>query len=116
MKGLSAVVARARRAGARDLNLNGSFVTDKKEPIDWDAVLVFPAGCNTGSEDAVLLADRDAIRRDYDGDLFTVSQDDPDPLEHFVNGIFGTDRRNMAKGLVRIRLTDKEDGDGPDQE
>ncbi len=116
MKGLSAVIARARRARARDLYLNGSFVTSKKEPVDWDAVLVFPVGCNTGSADAIVLADRDRIRRDYDGDLFTVSEDDPELLDHFVSTIFGTDRHGVPKGLVRIHLTVKEEKDGPDQE
>jgi len=114
MTGLAAVAVRARRAGARHLYLNGSFVMDKREPLDWDGVLVFPVGCDTGSEDAVILADRDRIRIDHEGDLFTISEDDAEALHHFLEVVFATDRRKRPKGLVRIRLKGKEDDDGPD--
>src|SRR6516162_3295011 len=72
MKGVSAVVGRARRAGAKALYINGSFVTDKKDPGDWDALLVFPVGYNASSEDSLVLADRERMKMEHDADLFTV--------------------------------------------
>jgi len=104
MRGLAAVLVIARRAGARYLYLNGSFVTDKREPLDWDGVLVFPVGSNSGSADALLLADRDSIRVEYEGDLFTISEEDRDVLHHLVAIVFATDRQKRPKGLLRIRL------------
>jgi hypothetical protein len=51
MKGLAALAAKARAAGALELYVNGSFVTGKKEPGDWDGLLIVPlAGFHTGSK------------------------------------------------------------------
>ncbi len=116
MRGLAAVVVRARRAGAKHLYIDGSFVTDKKEPGDWDAVLTFPVGCNAASLDAIVLADRGRVQKDHDGDLFTMMEDDVELLYHYVEVVFGTDRKMRPKGLLRIRLKGKEDDDGIDQE
>jgi hypothetical protein len=116
MKGLSEVVVRAKRAGAKYMLVDGSFVTDKKDPGDWDAVLVFPVECNAASEDAVLLTDRERIRKDHGGDLFTITEDDQEVLEHFVKDVFGTDREKRPKGLLCLRLKGKEDERGTDQE
>lgn len=84
-------------------------MTDKKEPNDWDALLVFPVGCNTGSEDALALADRERMKDECDADLFTVEEDGREVLDHFLNTVFGTDRQMRPKGLLRIRMKGKEE-------
>jgi hypothetical protein len=91
------------------LYINGSFVTDKKDPGDWDALLVFPVACNAGSEDAIALADREKMKTEHEADLFTVMEDDREILDHFLNVVFGTDRQGRPKGLLRIRLKGKEE-------
>ena len=116
MKGLDAVLRMARKVGADLLYLDGSFVTDKKEPGDWDAVLLLPAGARIWSKEAIALADRPDVRKRYDGDLFTVSEEDTEVLAHYVEGVFVHDRNGRAKGLVVLRLKRKEMKNGIDQE
>jgi hypothetical protein len=116
MMGLSAVVSQARHSGAKRLYLDGSFVTDKKDPGDWDAALLVPVGFNSGSRDAVALVDRERIKKDYGGDLFVIFEDDADVLEYYVEQVFGHDRAGREKGLLVIRLNVKEESDGTNQE
>lgn len=116
MKGLEAIVKRARRAGAKHFYLDGSFVTQKSEPGDWDGVLVMPVGWNAAGAWAAFFTDRERIKKDYGGDLFTVMEDDGEVLDHYVREVFATDREGRKKGLLRIRLKGEEKDDGPDQE
>jgi hypothetical protein len=116
MKGLEAVLRLARKVGASRLYLDGSFVTDKSEPGDWDAVLLLPADARTGSKEAIALADRPELRKRYGGDLFTMMEEDTEVLAHYVEGVFVRDRHGRAKGLVILRLDRKETKDGVDQE
>lgn len=115
MKGLAAVAAMARRIGARTLYLDGSFVTDKKNPGDWDAVVVAPVGTNCASAGVLRLIDRPRVKKEFGGDLFLIMEDDGELLNHYVNGVFVKDRLGRDKGLLRIRLGGKEDGNGTDQ-
>ncbi|MGH9365940.1 MAG: DUF6932 family protein [Thermoanaerobaculia bacterium] len=116
MKGLSAVVSRARRAGAKRLYLDGSFVTDKKDPGDWDAALLVPVGFNSASLDAAALVDRERIRKDHGGDLFVIFEDDAEILDYYVGQVFARERSGSEKGLLVIRLNVKEESDGTHQE
>jgi hypothetical protein len=116
MKGLEAVLGMARKVGAILLYLDGSFVTDKKEPGDWDAVLVLPMGARIWSMEAIALADRPEVRKRFGGDLFTVMEEDTEVLAHYVERIFARDREGRAKGIVLLRLRRKELEDGVDQE
>ena len=114
MKGFEAVVRMARKTGASKLYLDGSFVTDKKAPGDWDAVLVLPAGARISSKEAQVLADREALKKRHGGDLFTVMQEDEEIIVHYVEGVFAHDREGRPKGLLIVDL--KEKADGTDQE
>lgn len=116
MKGLEAVLRMAMKIGASLLYLDGSFVTDKKEPGDWDAVLLLPTGARIGSKEAIALADRPEVRKRYGGDLFTMMDEDTEVLAHYIEGVFVRDRHGRAKGLVLLRLDRKETKDGVDQE
>ncbi len=116
MKGLEAVLRMARKVGASLLYLDGSFVTDKKEPGDWDAALLLPAGARIGSKEAIALADRPEVRKRYGGDLFTMMDEDTEVLVHYVERVFVHDRNGREKGLVLLRLRAKEMQHGIDQE
>lgn len=115
MKGLEAVAALARKLGVREIYLDGSFVTDKRDPGDWDAVVVAPVETNCASREVLRLVDRPRVKREFGGDLFLILEDDGELLNHYVNGVFVKDHLGRAKGIVRIRLVMKEDGDGTDQ-
>ena len=114
MKGLERVVRKARKIGASRLYLDGSFVTDKKEPRDWDAVLVLSPGARIGSKEAQTLTGREVMKKRFGGDLFTVMEEDAEILKHYVEGVFSHDRDGRAKGLLIVEL--KEKADGTDQE
>lgn len=115
MKGLSAVATLARRAGAGPLYLDGSFVTSKREPLDWDAVLVVPTAFDPSSKAGVALSDREAIRAEHGGDLFVIFEDDTEELDHMVGRVFSRDRGLTEKGVLLIRLTGRKGRHGTDQ-
>lgn len=116
MKGLEAVLRLARKIGASLLYLDGSFVTAKSQPGDWDAVLVLSTGARLGLKEAIALADRPEVRKRYHGDLFTVMEEDTEVLAHYVEGVFAHDRNGRAKGLILLGLNRKETKDGINQE
>lgn len=116
MRGLQAVLRMAGMAGASLLYLDGSFVTDKKEPGDWDAVLLLPVGARIWSKEALALADRPEIRKRHGGDLFTMMEEDTEVLAHYLEGVFVRDRHGRAKGMLVLRLKGKENDHGADQE
>ncbi len=62
-RGLEAVIRMARKMGTREIYLNGSYVTSKSEPGDWDAVLAIPVGARIASREAMELSDRDRVRK-----------------------------------------------------
>jgi len=84
----------ARRAGARRIVLNGSFVTDIMEPNDVDCVLLFTRGGRKDS--AAFKALRDGLP--FPG-MALVFQDDFDKM---VNVVFASDRHGVAKGMVEV--------------
>ena len=108
MKGLESVAAMARRIGVRVIYLNGSFVTDKKDPKDWDAVVVAPVGTNCASAAVLRLVDRPRVKKQFGGDLFMIMEDDGELLNHYMNEVFVKDRLGRPKGLLRIPLLTKE--------
>jgi hypothetical protein len=115
MKGLEAVAAIAGKIGARDLYLDGSFVTDKKDPGDWDAVVAVPVGTNCASVELLRLVDRPRVKVEFGGDLFLIMEDDAELMTHYVSGVFARDRLGRSKGMLRVRLGRKEKRDGTDQ-
>jgi len=88
MKGLDAVLRLARKVGASRLYLDGSFVTAKQTPGDWDAVLLFRPDAKLWSKEALALADRATVKNRYQGDLFTMMEDDWETLSRFLEEIF----------------------------
>ena len=116
MIGLESLVRRGRWAGAKHIYVDGSFVTIKGEPGDWDGVLVMPVGWNAAGKWAAFFTDRQRIKKEFGGDLFVVMEDDGEVLDHYVRVVFATDREGRSKGLLRIRLKGGEKDHGADQE
>lgn len=96
LESLQWLVDLARRAGARRLIVNGSFVTDRLEPNDVDCALLigsdFPMDADAEAE---LLAGLPFI------DLHLLSDE---VFEDFVQRIYGSDRQDEPKGMIEVSL------------
>ena len=95
-----------RRAGCRIVFLDGSYVTGKERPGDFD-VCWEPSGVDHRKLDPVLLDFSDKRRRQklkYGGEFFPSSAK-ADGTRTFVD-FFQTDKHTgKPKGVIRIRLT-----------
>ncbi|MDZ4659727.1 MAG: hypothetical protein SH868_19305 [Bythopirellula sp.] len=84
----------AVRAGVERIVLNGSFVTDIMEPNDVDCVLLFLPCARRH---------RQALRELRTGlpflEIAIVTQAQ---FDEFVNDVFGTDRFDIAKGMIEV--------------
>ena len=94
-----------RVARCRTVYLDGSFVTAKPHPRDFDACWD-DAGVNAGKLDSVLLDFSDkrrAQKQKYHGELFPAGATAA-PGSVFID-FFQTDRHTgKSKGIIRIRL------------
>jgi hypothetical protein len=106
LDGLLAAATNLRAAGTRVLWLDGSFVTDKKEPDDWDGVWD-PSNTDLTKVDPVLIdpvdlaAGRYRQKAKYHGELL-VGDDTAtsSPFQLF----FQLDKNGDPKGIVRLDL------------
>jgi len=90
-----------KAAGCRTLYLNGSFITSKLDPGDYDAVWEYE-GVNNRI-DPLLRAgwDLNAIKRKYGGDVFCRM---PDILDNDHVDFFQSDRFENPKGIIKVDL------------
>ena len=104
MQGLLAACRNLAAAGCRALLLDGSFVTAKPVPGDYDGAWE-TAGVDPEMLDPILLDfsdGRSAMKAKYLGDLFRVSAvAEPGVL---FRDFFRTDRDGVEKGVVLIDL------------
>lgn len=100
LRGLYDFVQVARRVGAKRLILDGSFVTNKENPVDIDAILVVPDNFDTTSPEAHILLES-KIR--FNIHLFPVREGDEEFFQQWIN-FFGYDRNSEPKGLVEVFL------------
>jgi len=106
LPGLKAACLALRHAGATHLYLDGSFVSDKKNPGDWDAC--FPVqGVDPTLLDPVLLDyrnDRAAQKAKYFGETFPADASSgalgPPYLQFFQKN----KKTGAQKGIVRLDL------------
>jgi hypothetical protein len=94
MESLRWLVALARSAGILRIVVDGTFVTDVHEPNDVDCVLL--AGSDYPRDvdaDAELRQGLPFIHAD------TVEKE---VFDHYVAIPFGTDRRNIVKGIIEV--------------
>ena len=104
LDGLGRAVRVLAGAGCRTVLLDGSFVSNKPLPDDYDAAWD-PAGVDPGKLDSVLLDmknKRAAMKVKYGGEFFPATA-------HAAPGIryrefFQADRNGVVKGVVEIDL------------
>ncbi len=106
LQGLEEALQNLKAAGCRTIYLNGSFVTSKPEPDDYDACWE-PEGVDLENLDPVLLtfdSGRVTQKRKYMGELFPSSvRADPDGRTYL--DWFQVDKSTeMPKGIVGVDL------------
>ncbi len=104
MAGLLTACRDLSAAGCEELLLNGSFVSDKPFPGDYDAAWE-TSGVDAYRLDPVLLDfsnNRAAMKAKYLGDLFPASALDATGV--LYRDFFKTDRNGIEKGIVLINL------------
>jgi len=105
--GLKAALENLQRAGCQDVYIDGSFVTAKAEPQDFDGCWS-KIGVDPDKLDPVLLdfsQDRAAQKAKYGGELFIAQA--PANEQHVFLGFFQRDRRNQRKGIIGIKLSEE---------
>ncbi len=80
--------------------LNGSFVTAKESPEDYDCILVIKNNCKFNSSELKRLQ---AARELFNAHLVVFSEEDVDGYRGFV-GFFAHDPSLQPKGLVEVIL------------
>lgn len=104
LQGLLAALTNLTRAGCRSLLLDGSFVTEKELPEDYDGAWD-PAGVDPDRLDPVLLDfsnGRAAMKSKYMGELFPATfMAAPGVL---FRDFFLKDRSGLPKGVILIDL------------
>jgi hypothetical protein len=108
LEGLRRALESLRDAGCHRAYLDGSFVTAKEEPGDFDACWEIP-GVDVGLLDAILLtfADRRAAQKErFGGELFPAEAlADPDGTR-FVDYFQRDKLTGERKGIVALDLED----------
>ena len=95
------LVATARAANAVALYLNGSFVSDKPDPGDIDAVVVLPQGFSVKGPEAMRIR---ALHRTYGFDIERIEAGDAESLDYFLKRFFAYDRSGRPRGLLEVAL------------
>jgi hypothetical protein len=101
--GLKAAADNLKRAGCRQLYVDGSFVTSKPSPNDWDACWELD-GVDFTKLDSTIVDEKfnpELRKARYFGDLFLNA---PRLPGHDFANFFRKDRSGMYKGLVVIDL------------
>jgi len=104
--GLAQAISALRAAGCRAILVDGSFVTAKENPGDWDAAYD-PVGVDRGLLDPILIQHHDrrkAMRAKYLGDLFPWTAVASSPSGPIFRQFFQKDRDGVPKGVVEIQL------------
>ncbi len=107
LDGLALAIEALAAAGCRRIWVNGSFVTAKEEPADFDACWDSD-GVDLGMLDAVLLdlsAGRSAQKTKFGGELFPNVVEAQSGL--IFSDFFQNERDTGRKGIVVIRIGDE---------
>lgn len=104
--GLSRALLNLQFAGCRSVIVDGSFVTAKEEPGDWDAAFD-PVGVIAKRLDPILLKHDDgrrAMRAKYLGDMFPWTAVASSVTGSLYRQFFQKDRDGNPKGIVEVHL------------
>jgi hypothetical protein len=88
-------------AGCSFFLVDGSFVTDKDSPGDYDACCDF-SGINARIVDLKLFGTPEEIKAEFYGELFPEHYMADD--EYTFREFFQTDRDDIPKGVIRLDL------------
>lgn len=91
----------ARESAAKALYINGSFVTDKVSPRDFDAVIVLPNHFDVTGSHADKLR---SLYKLHGIDIERVPEHDTETLTYLLTDFYGTDRNGIARGLLEVIL------------
>lgn len=104
--GLQAAIEALRRAGCRTVYIDGSFVTAKDSPGDFDACWDVEGVDPTGLDPVLLTFDmgRRTQKATYGGELFPAQVPADEAGTVFLD-FFQLDKRTgQSKGIIRLRL------------
>ena len=107
LEGLACALRDLRAAGCKRAYIDGSFITTKEHPDDFDVCWDLD-GVDFDVIDEVLLtfdAGRRAQKAKYGGELFPADAA-ADPLGTLFRGFFQRDRDSNPKGIIVIDLED----------
>jgi hypothetical protein len=104
--GLARAIASLQVAGCRTIIIDGSFVTAKELPGDWDEAFD-PVGVDPARLDPILIKHDDgrkAMRAKYLGDIFPWSAIASGAAGSVYREFFQKDRDGRPKGIVELQL------------
>jgi hypothetical protein len=100
-KALLKVLEILQGCNCREVYLNGSFITVKSEPGDYD-LCYEPTGIKGTPEFKQFLEKREMRKKEYLGDIFPRMPQPPYEADHVED--WQTDRNGEVKGIIRIIL------------
>jgi hypothetical protein len=104
--GLARAISSLQAAGCRTVLVDGSFVTAKELPRDWDAAFD-PVGVDPSRLDPILIKHDDgrkAMKAKYLGDMFPWSALACGVSGSVYHQFFQKDRAGRPKGVVELQL------------
>ncbi|MEU6515134.1 hypothetical protein [Streptomyces sp. NPDC046978] len=105
---LEHVLRGLRGLGVQTALLDGSFVTNKQRPRDIEVIYFPPDAADVKSFGEFAPMNHDALKRRYKIDLWPYPSPQPGPNSMSkpitITEYFSTDREDIPKGLVRIKL------------
>ena len=103
MSGLYNAAANLKAAGVRTIWINGSFVTNKKEPNDIDGCWEYNKAVDINILDPVFLGSRAEMKNKYGLDFFMANYIEAGSGLPFPK-FFQTNRDGELKGIIIVQL------------
>ncbi len=103
MRGLREAASNFELSGVRTLWIDGSFITDKKEPNDIDGCWEFTSVVDVETLDPTFLGSRDKMKKKYGLDFFIASIIEAGSGLPFPK-FFQVNRDGDLKGIIVVRL------------
>lgn len=107
---LSEVIKILSEANCQEVHLDGSFITTKEEPGDYDLCFE-PTGLKPTESLRALLANRENRKTEYLGDIFVRMPEPPYYLDHVRDWQKDGRNEDVIKGIIKIDLRAKGDAE-----